>query len=247
MIMFSFLRKNLSEEVEIPPLSVDLHSHLIPGIDDGSKSMQESIELLRELSALGYKKVITTPHIMYDSYGNTRSSILKGLEDLQTAVSNSNIDINIEAASEYYLDEGLLPLIENKEILLIGDKYLLFETSYTHRPIHLEEMIFEILAAGHKPLLAHPERYRYIKKPEKEYSALKNLGVEFQVDLNSFNGYYGKRARKNALFLSQHGMIDFLGSDTHNIRQVKNLSAVFNSNEYKNIYKHNKIKNKTLM
>jgi len=245
--MFPFFKKKISSEVEVSPLRVDLHSHLIPGIDDGSQSIEESIHLLRKLRELGYKKVITTPHIMCDTYGNTKSSILKGLKDLQIAVNKHNIDISIEAASEYYLDEGLLPLIKSKELLLIADRYLLFETSYTHRPAHIEEIIFEILAAGYVPLLAHPERYRYIKKPEEEYGTLKNLGVEFQVNLNSFNGYYGTQAKKNALFLSQHGMIDFLGSDTHNMKHLESLSLVFDSNEYKEIYKHNTIKNKTLM
>jgi len=245
--MFSFFKRGPTSKEEVPPLSVDLHSHLIAGIDDGARNIEESIALLRKLQDLGYKKVITTPHIMCDAYGNTRSSILKGLEDLQTVANSHGIDMSIEAASEYYLDEGLLPLIKCKELLLVADKYLLFETSYTHRPVHLEEVIFEILAAGYVPLLAHPERYRYIKQPEEAYNNLKNLGVEFQVNLNSFNGYYGKQAKKNALFLSQHGMIDFLGSDTHNMKQVENLSFVFKSNEYKEIYKYNKIKNKTLM
>jgi len=245
--MFSFFKKKTSPKVEVPSLSVDVHSHLIPGIDDGAQSMEESIALLRKLQDLGYKKVITTPHIMCDTYGNTRSSILQGLNDLRKVVDYEGIDICIEAASEYYLDEGFLPLIESKELLLIADKYLLFETSYTHRPVALEETIFEILAAGYVPLLAHPERYRYIKDPKNEYSTLKNLGVEFQVNINSFGGHYGKEAKKNALFLSQHGMIDFLGSDTHNMKHIENLSLVFNSSEYKDIYRLNTIKNQTLI
>jgi len=244
--MLSFFKRKTSSKVEVPSLSVDVHSHLIPGIDDGAQSIEESIALLRKLQDLGYKKVITTPHIMCDAYGNTRSSILKGLEDLQIVANSHGIDMRIEAASEYYLDEGFLPLIKGKELLLIADKYLLFETSYTHRPAALEETIFEILTAGHIPLLAHPERYRYIKEPEKEYATLKDLGVEFQVNINSFGGHYGKEAKKNALFLSQHGMIDFLGSDTHNMKHVENLSFVFDSKEYKDIYRLNTIKNKTL-
>jgi len=245
--MFSFFKKKTLPEIKVAPLRVDLHSHLIPGIDDGSQSIEESIKLLWALHKHGYRKVITTPHTMFDAYGNTKSSILSGLENLQKKADIYSIDICIEAASEYYLDEGLLPLIKRKEILLISGKYLLFETSYTHRPLQLEEIIFEILAAGYVPLLAHPERYRYIKQPAEEYGALKNLGVEFQVNLNSFNGYYGTQAQKNALFLSQQGMIDFLGSDTHNMHQVENLSLIFKSHDYKEIYRHNTIKNETLL
>jgi len=250
--MFSFFKKKTAiqeddiSDVEIKPLTIDLHSHLIPRIDDGSQSMKESITLLKGLKSQGYDKVITTPHVMFDAYGNTKESILQGLDSLREAARMNGVDICIEAAAEYYLDEGLLPLVKRKEILLIAEKYLLFETSYTHRPLQLEEMIFEIFATGYTPLLAHPERYRYIKDPKNEYKTLKNLGVEFQVNINSFNGYYGTQAKNNALFLSNTGMIDFLGSDTHNIKQVENLTEVFQSDDYKRIYKYNTIKNESL-
>lgn len=248
-MMLSFFKKKTQkaeEPVVIPPLVVDVHSHLIPGIDDGSQTMKESLVLLEALAAIGYKKAITTPHTMVDAYGNTKDSILQGLRTLQLEAQKYKIPIEIEAASEYYLDEGLLPLIGKNEILLIKNKYLLFETSYTHRPAQLEEVIFEILAAGHIPLLAHPERYRYITDP-KEFKQLKELGVLFQVNLNSFHGHYGVHAKKHAHFLSQYGLIDFLGSDTHNRKQVVNLSKVLQSPEYAEIYRHNTIKNSTLL
>jgi tyrosine-protein phosphatase YwqE len=247
--MFSFFKKktsSASSSWDVKPLTVDIHSHLIPSIDDGSQSIEESILLIKALMKQGYSKIITTPHIMFDSYRNTQKSILQGLNDLQREVSTQGLNIVIEAGAEYYLDEGLLPLIKRNELLLISNKYLLFETSYTHRPMQLEEIIFEILAAGYIPLLAHPERYRYIKNPKEEYTTLKKLGVEFQVNLNSFNGYYGSQSKKNALFLSKHGMIDFLGSDTHNMKQIENLSKIFKSPEYKEIYKFNIIKNEIL-
>jgi len=247
--MFSFFKKktfSASSSWDIKPLTVDIHSHLIPSIDDGSQSMEESILLIKALIKQGYSKIITTPHIMFDSYGNTKNSILQGVNDLRREISTQELDIVIEAGAEYYLDEGFLPLIKRNELLLISNKYLLFETSYTHKPLQLEDIIFEILAAGYIPLLAHPERYRYIKNPKEEYTTLKKLGVEFQVNLNSFNGYYGSQAKKNALFLSKHGMIDFLGSDVHNIKQVENLSYIFNSYEYKEIFRDNSIKNELL-
>jgi len=246
--MFSFFKtKKVDYQNKPSPLLVDLHSHLIPTIDDGAQSMQESLSLLQALQSQGYIKVITTPHIMYDSYKNTKASILQGLYQLQKEADAQGIIMTIEVAAEYYLDEGLLPLIQSKEVLLIADKYLLFETSYTHRPEQLEEIIFEISTAGYTPLLAHPERYRYIKNQKEEYQVLRELGVEFQVNLNSFNGYYGSQAKKNALFLSEQGWIDFLGSDTHNIKQVENLSIVLESKEYKDIYKNNTIKNRALL
>jgi len=242
--MFSFLKKKVS--LDIPILTVDLHSHLIPGIDDGSKSMEESIILLNHLQDLGYEYLITTPHIMIDAYGNTKDSILAAVKILKQEALQQGLSIQITASAEYYLDEGLLPLIQNKDLLLIANKYLLFETSYTHRPQQLEEVIFEILAQGIIPILAHPERYRYMKNNIDAFTSLKALGVEFQVNLNSFNGYYGTHAQKQALLLSKHGLIDFLGSDTHNIKHVHNLATVLQSTLYADIHKHNNIRNNNL-
>jgi tyrosine-protein phosphatase YwqE len=243
--VFSFFRQK--PIVNIPSLKIDLHSHLIPGIDDGSKSMEESIQLLKGLQDLGYEKVITTPHVMIDAYGNTKKSIEEALINVQTEMHTQCLSIKMETAAEYYLDEGLLPLVKSKDVLLVADTYLLFETSYTHRPQQLEEVIFEILSAGYVPLLAHPERYRYMKNDLCLYQNLKELGAEFQVNLNSFNGYYGSHAQKQARLLSKNGLIDFLGSDTHNIKHVKNLAHVLKSMDYSEIYRHNKIKNNGLI
>jgi len=243
--MFAFL-KGSKAKVEAPTLKVDLHSHLIPGIDDGSQSMEESLTLLQGIEALGYEKVITTPHIMLDAYRNTPDIIHSGLTLLKKAALEADIKVEIEAAAEYYLDDGFLDLLEKGNMLTIKDKYLLFETSYVSKPIQLEEMIFEIAAAGYQPLMAHPERYRYIKNPLKEYSRLKDLGVMFQVNLNSFGGHYGKSAKVLVEVLSEAGMIDFLGSDVHHKKQVKTLSDVFQSDEYRDIFVHNTILNDTL-
>ena len=243
--MFSFFSKK-REEVVAPALKIDLHSHLIPGIDDGSQSMEESLTLLKGLEALGYEKVITTPHIMLDAYRNTPEIIYSGLASLRKAALKADIKVEIDAAAEYYLDDGFYALLEKGDMLTIKDKYLLFETSYVSKPIQLEEMIFEIGAAGYQPLMAHPERYRYVKNPLKEYSRLKDLGVMFQVNLNSFGGHYGKSAKVLVEFLSEAGMIDFLGSDVHHKKQVKTLSDVFQLDEYREIFAHNTILNDTL-
>ena len=241
--MFSFFK---SSKTKAPTLKVDLHSHLIPGIDDGSQSMEESLTLLEGIEALGYEKVITTPHIMLDAYRNTPEIIHSGLASLRKAAGEADIKVEIDAAAEYYLDDGFLDLLEKGNMLTIKDKYLLFETSYVSKPIQLEEMIFEIAAAGYQPLMAHPERYRYIKNPLKEYSRFKDLGVMFQVNLNSFGGHYGKSAKVLVEMLSKAGMIDFLGSDIHHKKQVKTLSNVFQSDEYRDIFTQNTILNDTL-
>ena len=244
-MIFPFFKKR-KEIKRGPVLKVDLHSHFIPGIDDGSKSMEESLSLLRGMEALGYEKVITTPHIMVDVYRNTPKIIKEGLLSLREAAKAEGIGLEIEAAAEYYLDEGFYDHLHSDEVMSINNKYLLFETSYASKPLQLEEMIFEISAAGYVPLMAHPERYRYVRDPLKEYSRFKELGVLFQLDLNSLGGHYGKDAKKKAEILSDNGMIDFLGSDVHHLKQTRFLDDVFNSENYESVWENNTILNHTL-
>ena len=248
-MIFSFFKKERTEPVPVrgPKLRVDVHSHLIPGIDDGSQSMEESLMLLRKLEVLGYEKVITTPHIMSDSYPNDVKIIKSGLEKLQVASRKDGIKLQIEAAAEYYLDEYFYSEMEKKEILTIADRYVLFESSYISKPLQIEEMIFAIGEAGYIPMMAHPERYRYIRDPKKEYARFRDLGVLFQVNINSFGGHYGKSAKELANFLSNAGMIDFLGSDTHHQKQVTLLGELFYSEVYTDIFKKNKICNDELI
>jgi len=244
-VIFPFFKKR-KEKKRGPVLKVDLHSHFIPGIDDGSKSMEESLSLLKGMESLGYEKVITTPHIMFDLYRNTPHIIKEGLVSLREAAKAEGIKLEIEAAAEYYLDEGFYDHLHSDEVMSINGKYLLFETSYATKPLQLEEMIFEIAAAGYIPLMAHPERYRYVSDPLKEYGRFKELGVLFQLDLNSLGGHYGKDAKKKAEILSDKGMIDFLGSDVHHLKQTRFLDDVFMSENYTKVWKNNKILNDTL-
>ncbi|MGC9350983.1 MAG: tyrosine-protein phosphatase [Sulfurovum sp.] len=245
-MIFSFFKKKKETLREvIPELHTDIHSHLIPGIDDGARDMEESIFLLRKMEALGYKKIITTPHIMADGYTNTPQTILTGLQALRRAAKEENIDIEIAAAAEYYLDDGFYTHLNNKDLLTVGD-YLLIETSYISKPLQFDTMIFEIQAVGLKPILAHPERYRYIRELKKEYEAMKEKGIFFQVNLNSFTGHYGKEAKKKVDFLNDAGMIDFLGSDIHRVKQTVILGEVLKSETLRSVFRNNTILNEGL-
>ena len=244
--MFSFFKKKKHFE-PAPCLKVDLHSHLIPGIDDGAQNMEESLALLHALQDMGYEKVITTPHIMLDAYRNNREIIMNGLADLRKAAKEDGITLTIEAAAEYYLDDGFLDLLAEGNMLSFTEQHLLFETSYVAKPIQLEEMIFAIGSAGYTPVMAHPERYRYVKDPQKEYGRLKELGVMFQVNLNSFGGHYGQAAYEKAQYLNQNGMIDLLGSDTHHLKHTATLAKVIKSEVYSEILTRNTIQNDTLL
>ncbi len=247
-MFFSLFRKRDKRTLSRgPKLRVDLHSHLIPGIDDGSQSMEESLKLLKGLEVLGYEKVITTPHIMSDCYKNDAGIILDGLQKLREAAVSEGISLQIDAAAEYYLDEHFFDEMQKEKIMSIGERYVLFESSYVFKPLQMEEMIFAIGQAGYTPLLAHPERYRYIKDPQNEYRRFKDLGVLFQVNLNSFGGHYGQHAKMMANFLSEAGMIDFLGSDTHHLKHVKSLSDIYTLPEYHKIFEKNTIMNDSLI
>ena len=156
-----FLKKKPAEveRLDLSWLQVDMHSHLIPGIDDGSKSMEESLGLIQRLAEYGLRKIITTPHIMSEYYRNTPEIIRMGLEDLKKAVSASKIQIEIEAAAEYYMDEIFLEKVKGgEEILSFGGGYILVETGFINKPQMLLDIIFHLEMAGFKPILAHPER-----------------------------------------------------------------------------------------
>ena len=246
--MLSKLFKNFKKK-EILPLSyfytTDLHSHLISDIDDGVKSIEESISIIKNLRELGFKKIITTPHIMSHKFPNTKEIIFKGLDDLKAELLNQNIDIIIEAAAEYYYDEYFIELIRKKDLLTFGDNHVLFELSYTTNPFGLEQIVFELLNNGYKPILAHPERYTYYSSNLEKYHTLKDLGLLFQINLNSLNQFYGKKPKVAAQYLVDNSLVDFIGSDIHSMRyfdsfkdfiQKGNLQEVFEKNQIKNTF-----------
>ena len=245
--MISALKSLFSSSTQaLPPITTDIHSHLIPGIDDGSKTMEESIEMIEVFVALGYTKLITTPHIMSHRYPNTSEILTNGLAELKVELSNRNIKMEIEVASEYYLDDTVMELIEQRDILTFGDNYLLFEMSYVQPLHHLEEMIFEMKVAGYTPVLAHPERYVYMHTDFDKYRRLKDKGVLFQVNIPSLGGYYSKAIQKIAKKLADEGMIDLVGSDCHKMAHLHALKTVRANKTYAKLFKNNTILNNTL-
>ncbi len=227
-------------------LHVDIHSHLIPGIDDGVNTLDESIALLKKFQTLGYKKIITTPHIMAHRYANNSQILRSGFERLQEKIYQEQLNIQVELASEYYLDDHLMHLIADFDILTFGKNYLLFEMSYINHPVNLESMIEVMIEAGYTPVLAHPERYVYLSKNFAKYHTLKKLGVLFQLNINSIAGYYSEEVKRLALQLIDEGMIDFIGSDVHHMRHMKSMEKTLSSRLYRDIFLKNTIRNNTL-
>jgi len=208
---------------DLSVLRCDMHSHFIPGIDDGAKTMEDSMAMLREFSALGYKKVVTTPHIMSDAYRNTPEIILGGLEQVRAALKTASIPIEIDAASEYYVDYDFEMMIEAKTILTFGAKYVLFELPFINPPDNLHGVIFKLLTNGYKPILAHPERYNFWHHDFKKYEELVEKGVLLQLNINSLSGHYSPAVQKIAERMIDQNMISFLGSDCHHMGHIEIL------------------------
>ena len=243
--MFEFIKNKILTPRQPLFTTVDLHSHLIPEIDDGTESLDISLKLIKQMRKLGYKKLITTPHIMSHRYPNSIKIIKEGLFELRSVLKVKNIDIEIEAAAEYYFDEHFIDLINKKEILSFGDKYVLFELPYTTRPKLLEPIIMKMNNLGYKPVLAHPERYRFLTEIV-EYRKLKKLGLFFQININSLGGFYGEGAQKKSLMLAQKGMIDFIGSDLHHQKHMDHFKKNIQSNHIEMVFRNNKILNDTI-
>ncbi|MBF9238460.1 capsular biosynthesis protein [Hymenobacter sp. BT683] len=209
-------------------LGADMHSHLLPGLDDGAETVEHSLSLLRALRELGFRKLIMTPHIMGDFYKNTPEGIRAALNLLRDSAAAAGLeDVALDCAAEYYLDEFLgHKLADGTEMLTFGGdkRYLLFETSYMNEPLNLFEIIFEMKAQGYNPVLAHPERYTYFYGRFDEIEMLRNNhGVLLQVNLNSLAGYYSPAAKKVAEQLIDGGLVDFVGTDTHHLRHTETL------------------------
>ena len=210
---------------------MDMHSHLLAGLDDGVKSLEEAKEVIKDLAEMGFEKLITTPHIMNDTYRNDAKGIQNGLVELQQHLAKNSINIKLQAAAEYYLDEFLYARIINKQPLLtFGEKYLLFETNFISEPLQMKEFIFQASSQGYRLVLAHPERYGYMTMEKAE--DLRNRGVFFQVNSLSIGGMYSKSVQKMALQLIDKGWVDFLGSDCHNPVQSKMLKALQKNKHY---------------
>jgi len=238
--------KELREPINLSILHTDIHSHLIPGIDDGSKTMEESVLLIREMHSLGYKKLITTPHIMSDYYKNTPEIILNGLEKLKEAIAKENIDIEIEAAAEYMLDDGFKEKLKAGNLLTFGNNYILVEMSYMTEFPNLSTILFELQTEGYKVVLAHPERYNYWHHTFHKYQELRDRDVYLQMNINSLTGWYSPESRKIAKKLLENDMIQFLGSDLHNEQYLNELKKSKYSFTLKEYIENESILNKTL-
>jgi len=221
--------------IDFSSLGTDMHSHLIPGIDDGAKTVEDSVELIRHLHSLGYTKLITTPHVMSDYFQNTPETILGGLEIVRAALKENNIPVEISAAAEYYIDDGFIRKLEEEKLLTFGDNYLLVEVSYINPPDNVRDILFRAQVLGYKPILAHPERYPFWYRSLDEYQRFFDMGIILQLNLNSLSGYYGPDAKRIAEKLIEMEIVQALGTDMHHMKHGAFLSKVVNEKSFRRI------------
>jgi tyrosine-protein phosphatase YwqE len=250
--MFNFFKKKTVQAVEadLSFLSVDMHSHLLPGIDDGLQELEHSVSFIRDLKQLGYKKLICTPHILSDLYPNTPKTILPKLDLVRKALKSAGVDMQVEAAAEYMIDHDFAELIgrtKKEDLLTINGNYILVEMSYLSPSPNVEQVIFDLRMIGLTPILAHPERYNYYHHKFEQYERFRELGCKLQVNLLSLTGGYGPHVKRAAEKLFKHQMVDFLGTDMHHDKHLGMLKHMSTRPEFYEMVKDAVLLNKTLL
>ncbi|MFZ4107277.1 tyrosine-protein phosphatase [Flavobacterium sp.] len=204
----------------IPNDFIDIHSHLLPGIDDGAKTIEDTLFLINGLKEIGFSEFITTPHIFKNVWDNSRTIIEEKHTVTSSELKNNSITNSFKAAAEYMMDESFYHLIEKENLLVLKENYVLVEMSYLYPPLNLYDIIFNLQVAGYNPVLAHPERYNFYHSNVNEYKKLKKVGCRFQMNILSSTGYYGPEVAKAADYLLKNDMIDFVGSDVHHEKHL---------------------------
>lgn len=219
--MFSIFKKKFPVKIDYSAVGVDMHSHLLPGIDDGAKEVGESLVFIKGLQELGFRRFITTPHIMSDLYPNTPATINAAFEKLKQSAGK---EVPVLPAAEYMLDHAFDNLLsEGSPLQCIHENKVLVEFSFVTAPLDFKQKIFNLQMNGYQPLLAHPERYVYFSGSKGVYDELKSSGCQFAVNLLSFTGYYGKGSIELAQYLLKKDYIDYLGTDLHHQRHLDAL------------------------
>jgi tyrosine-protein phosphatase YwqE len=213
------------------PLTTDIHSHLIPGVDDGVRTIEESLQIIGGFRALGYRRLITTPHISESYYPNSVDTLQSAFGDLKKHIASTYPDMIVELGAEYMVDGLLQETLKKDEDLLTWDGHILIETSFHMLPWITDEMIFELQSRGLTVVLAHPERYPYFYTDQSALHAMKDRGVKMQLTLGSLIGQYGDKPMKMAKHLLKSGMVNFLGSDVHYESQLDYLKKGLRSSD----------------
>ena len=251
MNIFSLFKKNKKEEVILPPfdfseIGVDMHSHLLPGIDDGSQSMDHTIGMILKFEEMGFNKLITTPHIMQDCYPNSPTIINKKLQLVVSELEQLGIGMHIEASAEYNVEDSLFDKVKSNDLLPFKSGHLLFEYSFFSKPNQTEKLVFDLVVKGYKPIIAHFERYPYYHNQPEILQSYRDRGVLIQLNLLSIIGHYGPEVQKQAFYMIDNHFVDFVATDCHRIEHLELLQR-FASHPYFHKLSTLSLKNKELL
>lgn len=215
--------------------SVDVHSHILPGVDDGSRSVDVSMELLERMRSWGISRVIATPHIS-ESFPNDAARLDAAQAELNGALAAAGVDFAVERGAEYRIDDVLTDQLRQPETLsLLPGNHLLMENSFFQEAMGIDGLIFNLKLKGVKPILAHPERYPFYYDHRERLEAMHSRGTLFQVNLLSFAGYYGPMEQRMAQWLAEHDMVDLIATDLHNHRHADAIEAFLTTSRYRRL------------
>lgn len=206
---------------------VDIHNHILPGIDDGAKTPTDSIKILKEFKELGVTNFIATPHIMNDYYPNTPQTIRKSLVLLENELLINNVKgFDIRAGAEHMIDDNFETILGKNEVMPLYDNYILIEMSFLQPSINFNDVIKKLTQENYYPILAHPERYVFMHNRIGYHKECKSLGVLYQLNLLSLSSYYGKEVQKSAYKLLENSLYNFVGTDIHNLSQMAFMKEI---------------------
>ncbi len=222
-----FFRRKKMEEADLGWLHTDMHSHLIPGIDDGAPDLVTSLSLIKGMMELGYKKIITTPHILWELYPNTHDIIIRGYGEVQKALESEGIQLDFHVAAEYFMDEHFMEELQKKiPLLTLKENLVLVEFSMVTAPMDLQDILFEMQMQNYQPIIAHPERYAYLARKKEVFDDLKNAGAYFQLNILSLTGHYGPVVQELAEYLLRKNYYDLAGTDLHHQRHLESFKKL---------------------
>ncbi len=247
-MFFGLFKKNKPADAvgDFSFLGTDMHSHLVPAVDDGSDSVETSLELLRGFVDMGYRKIITTPHTRPEYFPNSQADLKAGFERLKKVLDKTDLPIEVEMASEYFIDYEFQQQQDINNLLTFSGKHLLIELSTYQAPPNLFETIFQLKIKGYNLILAHPERYGYYASDFEQFEKLKDFGCQFQVNLLSLTGHYGKPPRDLAMKFLKQNMVDFLGTDMHNVQHLQGIKAILSDAKLMRLIREYEFRNAAL-
>lgn len=228
---------------------IDIHSHLLFGVDDGSRTLEESVHVIKKLSEVGYTDIILTPHYINDStYVSTREENLDVLKRLKVGLIRNNVNVNLYLGNEIYIDSEIANLLKNNIISSLNDtKYLLIELPMSGENEIYYDVFLDLINMGYKVILAHPERYISFQKDFNKIYELKELGVLLQSNVGSVLGDYGRGAKKTIKRLLKENLITFMGTDIHHnkeeytfvLKAKKKMGKYLTQKQINNIFENN--------